>query len=219
MAVIRRYKLSLFYRYKNLNLFLGGREMSLIRIYSALAFLFSIAMYVPYVKSVLSSKAHPTISSWISWCIMDAAILGAMIAQDAIASQMVAYVMGTVVVVAASLLKGAVLGWKKLDSICLVIVVAAVALWILSGNPDVAIMLSLMAIIIGTVPMIVNILYEPTHEPFLPWVLCLIGGFFGVAAIPAWTIAAALTPVVFLVLQVMIVVLVSRKFRSPEIPA
>ncbi len=92
----------------------------------------------------------------------------------------------------------------------------AVALWGVSGSPNVAIILSLIAVVVGTVPMIVNVWRDPVREPFLPWLLGLAGGVFGVLAIPAWNIAAALSPIVFLFLQVIIVLLISRKLRSHE---
>ncbi len=193
--------------------------MDIISVFAVLAFLFSAVAYVFYIKSVLASNAQPTISSWISWWLMDIAILAGIIAAGEMAWQMVAYIVGVVFVIGASVYKGAVVGWTRLDSVCLAIVIVAIGLWVISGDPNIAIVLSLVAITIGTIPMVVNIWRHPAREPLVPWFFFLAGGIFGVLAIPVWNIAAALTPVWFLVLGVLNVLLISRKLRSSNVVA
>lgn len=181
-------------------------------IFAVFAFLFSAAAYIPYVTSVMKSNSKPTISSWICWLLMDSAVLAGMIAAGTIAWQMVAYVVGVIAVISACIYKGAALGWTRLDSISLVIVCSAVGLWAVSGNPNMVIVLSLTALTIGTIPMWVNLWRDPIREPFLPWLLVLIGGIFGVMVVPEFSIAAALSPIYFLTLQSLTIWLISRKF-------
>lgn len=169
--------------------------------------------YVFYASAVLHS-ARPTLSAWISWGLMDGAILAAMICAGEIAWQMVAYVIGVVVVLAVSIYKKAILDWKRLDTYCMAIVVIAVALWAISGNPNIAIILSLVAITVGCIPLIANVWKDPSREPLLPWLLITIGGIFGVLAIREWNIAAALTPVWFFALMSLFVLLLMRKPNS-----
>jgi hypothetical protein len=180
--------------------------------FGLLAFFLSAVAYFPYWKALLAGEARPTISSWISWGTMDVAILAGMLAQGTIAWQMVAYIVGACLIIGISVWKGATMDWKKLDAFCLTSALIAIVLWYLSGNPDVAIILGVFAFVIGTIPMLSNTWHDPIHEPILPWALFLTGGMCGVAAIPTWNIASALTPVVFLVCQVTVVVLICRKF-------
>ncbi len=187
--------------------------MGIKTFFAILAFLFSASAYVFYVKSVLGSSSRPTLSSWISWGLMDAAILGGMVAAGEMAWQLVAYVAGVGCVIGASIYKKATVDWKRLDSYCLVIVICAIVLWTISGNPNVAIVLSLVAITIGSIPLTVNLWRDPSREPRLPWLLILAGGVFGVLAIREWNIAAALTPVWFLLIMVFFVFLM---FRTPH---
>ena len=182
------------------------------RVFALLAFLFPIMTYVLYVQAILSGGAHPTISSWISWGVMDFAILSAMIAARSIAWQMVAYTIGTAVIIGVSLLKGVTVGWSNLDSVCIVVVIVAIILWIISGKPSVAVIFSIVAAVIGSVPNIVNVWHNPTNEPLLPWLLITVGSVFGVAAIKKWDTVGALTPIAFLVLQVAFVLLISFQF-------
>jgi len=188
--------------------------MTLLAIFATLSFLFSVGAYWPYAKSVWQSKSRPTVSTWLSWWIMDLAILAGMYFKDAVAIQMVAYVIGCGIVIGACILRRANLGWKRIDTICMLLVMAAIGLWAVSGDANFAIIMSLIAICIGCVPLFFNVLEAPEREPMLPWALITTGGFFGVAAIPHYTVADALTPIVFFVVQVTFTLLIMRQFRK-----
>ena len=180
--------------------------------FAALAFLFSLAAYAPYAWEVFKNRAHPTLSSWISWLAMNVVILAGMLAQGTIAWQMVAYILGISLIIVMSLWKKIPLGWKRLDTFCVVSVGIAIVLWISTENPNTAIVISVAADCVGTVPMLVNIWHKPEREPYLPWILTIIGGGFGVLAIQKMSIADALTPIVFFALQALIVLFLTRKF-------
>lgn len=188
----------------------GENMVSHKSVFAALAFLLSAAAYIPYTASVLSGDAHPTISSWVSWGVTDAAILIGMIVAGEMAWQMVAYITGVVVVITTSVWKGAAMGWTRIDYTCLAIVVIAIALWEISKKPNILIVLCLVAITIGTIPTIINAWTNPGHEPLLPWLLIAAGGACGVLAVKKWNIAGALTPVWFLALQATVLFLIYR---------
>ena len=192
-----------------------------IQVFAVFAFLYSLAAFPLYAKEVLENKARPTMSVWIAWLIIDTAILAGMIATDKVALQMVAYVMGLGLVLGAIIYKcrrNVTMGWTTADWICLVLVCIAILLWGVSEDPNLAIFFSIVAGVVGTIPLFLNIWRDPPREPALPWILVAIGGTFGVLAMPDDTIAGALSPVCFLVLQVEILLLISRKFliRSKE---
>ena len=186
-------------------------------LFSSLSFLFSLACYVPYVKSVLTDKdIHPTLSSWLSWLATDIAVLAGIMAAGEMAWQMVAYILGCLFVIAASVYRGAAVGWTRFDSICFGIVIVACLLWYLSGDPNVGIVTNIVAVLFGTTPVLRNLWRDPKREPFLSWILVGIGGMFGALAVPEWNIAGALAPVVYLVLQVLIILLICRKFLMAD---
>jgi hypothetical protein len=151
--------------------------------FDLLALVVSVIAYVPLVRSIYTSKARPTISLWISWGLMDTAILAGMIAAGEIGWQMVAYVIGVGFVLGVCIYKKASLGWTRLDTICLLIVIVAILMWALSGDPDMAIIFSLIAAVVATIPFARNLWIDPAREIMSPWVLFLIGGIFGVMAI------------------------------------
>lgn len=183
-------------------------------IFAALSFFFSAIAYIWFVRGVLESKTRPTISSWISWGLMDGAILAGMVVAGEIAWQMAAYTFGVCCVLYACRYKKASMDWKNLDTFCVCAVCLAIAGWMMTGNPDVAIIVSLVAITVGSVPMLVNSWRNPHNEQLLPWTLIVTGGAFGVLAIKNWSIAGALTQVVFLLIQIAVFLLIARKFRK-----
>ncbi len=184
--------------------------------FAVLAFVFSALSYIWFISGVLTSKTRPTISSWISWGLMDATVLAGMVAQHEIAWQMVAYVLGVGAVISASLWKKASVGWTMMDTICVTIVMASIAGWVFTGDADMAIVLGLVAAVVGSIPMIVNTWKNPANELLLPWLFILAGGISGVLAITNWSIAGAATPVVFATVQVGFVLLIARKFLTPQ---
>ncbi len=185
-----------------------------ITFFAILSFVFSSFAYVPYIRGVLASTTKPTLSTWISWGLMDLAILGGMIQSGTIAWQMVSYVIGVGLVIAVCLYKGAVLGWHKLDTQCVSIVAAAVVLWLATGSPEVAIVLGLVAAVFGSIPMITNLINGHGKESLPAWSLVFAGGICGVLAIPSYTIASALTPVVFVIIQGVVIGLILTRQRG-----
>ena len=189
--------------------------MGNLSVYDWLAFLFSAGAYIPYVQSVLASKTRPTISSWISWGVMDVVILVGMIANGAMSWQLAAYCVGSLAVILVSLFKRATLGWTRFDTVCVTIVAFAILLWMTTGNPTTAIVASLVASSIGSFPFLKNVWEEPRNETPLPWLMFFAGSLCQLTAIKEWDITEAATPLVYLVVQVAAIIFISRKFLTP----
>ncbi len=186
--------------------------MGWLSVFTITAFLLTLAGYPLYIQSLFKGGARPTISSWIAWWITDVVVFAGMVAADAIVWQMVAYSLGIGATIFVCVRKKAALGWTWLDTLCLCIVGVALVLWSFSNTPETAIILSLVAETIGTIPMFRNVWRKPESEPFLPWAIWWVGGCVGVLAIPEWSIAGAVAPILFCVLQTLVVVLIARKF-------
>lgn len=185
--------------------------MRWIEIWALLAFMLSVTSYIPYLYAVMTDKTKPTLSAWVSWGLMDCAILAGMYQADTIAWQMVAYLSGVGLVLAASIYKGAALGWTRFDTACVSMVAVAAVGWLITNSAELMISLAVAATVIGTIPLIRNLISGKGTESLLAWVLVLIGGIFGVLAIPHMSIAGALMPVVFVLVQTLVVTLILLK--------
>jgi hypothetical protein len=213
-------------------------QLNSLQVYAALAVVFSTIAFIPYWVSAwrVSGKndTRPSISGIGSWVLSDMAILAAMVANaintrsaENIAWQMIPYVIGGVVVVVLAFRKNYKIarlngaeshwsdvftGWNKLDSTCIGIVALAVAAWGIKSDPDYAIYLSVISVVLGGVAIVIPLWHEPHREPFWPWMLFLIGGGFGVLAVPNWSTSEAIIPGSFFVLQITIVALCSKRY-------
>lgn len=200
-------------------------------IYAILSVVFSTIGFIPGLIGTWqirgSKEVRPTISGWISWMLSDAAILAAMVARGNIAWQMVPYIVGSLSLIILSLRKGikiahmrgeavswkdAFMDWNRKDTVCVSIVVVAIAVWGIKHDPDYAIYLTIFSAIIGTLAIIRFLYNDPYCESFWAWVGFLIGGIFGVAAITEWTFAGSAVQILYATVQVTMVALTARRY-------
>lgn len=177
-----------------------------------LSLIFTALAYVYYVRAILKSVTRPTVSSWISWLMMDMAIFAAMLTEGIFSVQMATFVGGSIVVLIVCLFKKASVGWRMLDTICVAIVVAAVSLWALSGSATIAILMSLVAAIVGSIPMLVNTWQNPENETMAPWMTVFVGTIFALCALDSWTLVSSSAGFTFAALQLSFMALIVRKY-------
>ncbi len=106
--------------------------------------------------------------------------------------------------------------WTKKDIASVVVALGALALYKLSGSGTLAICFSLVGKIAASVPMWLNLWKEPHREQMLPWALWLVGGILYVASIPqsVWSFASLATPVVFVILEALVLLLLARRYLT-----
>lgn len=179
-----------------------------------LSIFFTAIGYIPFGFQVWRSKTRPTLSSWIAWLIMDTVVYLSMKAGGENASQLLAYIGGIIGVLAISAYKRAAMGWGWFDTVCIVVTSIAVVGWVQSGDPTVAIIFSMVAAVVSSLPVLKNALKLPENEVFLGWLLITIGGVLGIATVTNWTIIGAAAQVTFGTLQMLMLVLVARKFKN-----
>jgi hypothetical protein len=180
--------------------------------FALLSLLFTASAYIFYLIPMLRSKSQPTVSTWLSWLAMDIAIFCAMLFGEVFSIQMMTFVLGSTVVIVVCYFKKASLGWQLLDTICVSIVAVAIGMWIVSGDETTAIILSLIAATVGSIPMMVNTWRNPRNESILPWLVVFMGGIFQLLSLEEWTLLSSSASFTFLVLQITFIILISRKY-------
>lgn len=94
-----------------------------------LSFALSASAYIPYWWNIYRHGAQPTLSSWISWFLLDATITANLFSAGQMPWQMVAFTIGGGITFVIALMKKSDLSWGKMDTWC----VALVALSLVSG--------------------------------------------------------------------------------------
>ena len=190
---------------------------------SIIAGVIFIAGYVPYILAILRDrhfpadtpgKSKPAKASWIIWAVLDTITLVGMIAKGATNGQMIGTIIGAYATVGFALKFGKS-GWSLLDRCCLGGAALGIVLGVITSNPDVAISISCSVIFLGAIPTFTSAWENPSRENSLAWSLFWYSCLFALAAIPAWTIADALQPITFTVIEsIMMVLLFVRPRRN-----
>ena len=185
-------------------------------IFNWLALAFSAVAYVFYIVPILRKKETTTLSTWMSWFVMDSAVLVAMIDEHKVAYQLIAYSIGCVAVMLAAWKVGAASGWSRVDSTCTVLVILAAALWGVTGGPGLAVAIELFAMSIGSIPLFIHFWESPKPISPWPWLGNLVGAAFAIPAVTSWDVVGAAAPVTFLILSVIFNTAVLRTHRNSK---
>ena len=177
-----------------------------------------------YIISTIRGKTQPTRGSWITWAILDIAVVTGMYVQDALNGQVIAGTVTSCIVAIMSFRWGKP-GWSTLrmvgkdipiEKICLWTLPFGLMLWWFTRNADWNIVVSNLLIAFACLPMYASAWEDPTRESRAAWTLMLVSSFIMIPAIPAWTIADATQPIVWLTTQLPIVYMVWLHHPKPK---
>jgi hypothetical protein len=177
---------------------------------SLLSGILQLVAFFPYGRSIIKGETKPSKASWLIWAILDTITFAGMYAADALNGQIIATVIGVWVIVILAFVYGES-GWKKFDLACLAGGVFGIVLWVLFANPTFGIVISVTVTLIGAVPTFRNTYYRPDLEDRLSWILYWFAAASATLAIPSWDLDHASQPVVFLVIESVILWLLYRR--------
>ena len=141
-----------------------------------IAGVFLIGGYVPYIYEVLKRTTIPNRASWLIWSLSTATILIGVHetgTNEAIWVP-VADAVGCFLILILSIPFG-VGGWAKTDRVSLLISVASLLVWWLTGNVMVALIANLLIYVSGYVPTFKKAWGDPKSESRVAWTFFLVG--------------------------------------------
>ena len=174
-----------------------------------------IAGFIPYIRAILRKEnpAQPVKASWIIWVALDTITLAGMIVKGAVNGQMIGTIIGAYITVGL-VLKFGKSGWTTLDKWCLSGSVLGIALWALTRDPIAGIATSCAVLFLGSIPTFVSAWEDPSRENRAAWTLFWLGCLAAIAAIPSSTLADALQPVTFTVVETTMMVILYVRPRQ-----
>ncbi len=182
-----------------------------------LAGIISLAAYAPYIRSILRKETKPNRASWIIWAIVSTII--ALSYREAGASYAflapIGYVIGSTIVFILSIRHG-VGGWTPFDRRCLIGAAISLVLWWAFNSPMSALLINLFINLLGTLPTLKKVWYQPETESKVAWSLFSLGTLINLFAIEKWIFSMAVYPVsmLFLVGMVTVPVLWTKRPRA-----
>lgn len=184
--------------------------MNVSLLFSSISGILLIVSHTSYIASIIGGHTKPSRATWIIWTSLTWLAAAAMHASGALNVQIAIFCAGDALILLLSAFYGAP-GWSRLDIGSLIAAAFGVALWVITNNPLYALLISMLVNTIGTIPTYVKTWRAPEQEDLTAWVLVTFSSFFQACAIPAWTVADALQPILFTVLSVPMVLLILRR--------
>ena len=162
-----------------------------------------VAMY-PYIRDVLRrGETKPNAVSFGLWAVLGIIAVIAQFKAGASWSVVIVILMtANCLIIAALALAG--YGYREygmLDFMCLALAILAIVGWQLTGQPVLAIALSVVADLFAAIPTIVKAYKVPKSEHVLGWLLITIASFFGVMSTEILDAANLLYPVYALLMN------------------
>jgi hypothetical protein len=187
---------------------------------AAAAILLTIAMYVPYIRSIRAGQTKPHAFSWIIWSLSSCVIFLAQLSDYGGAG---AWPIGVSAIVTIYI---AVLAYinrtdtavTRTDWIFLAIAVAALPCWLLTSNPLFAVLLLTGVELVGFGPTFRVAFRRPYEEHVGFYLLGAIRSGLTVAALEHYSWTTALFPAAKGIVGVILVVLITyrRMQQGPE---
>ncbi len=165
--------------------------------------------FLPYAWAIVQGETVPSPVTWGIWAIVDLLALKAMKKDDPEASvgQLTGAVAGATGITALAIYFGKPT-FGTIEVVSIIGALLGIVLWKRSGNPKYGIILSNMAIFVGSFPEF-NIAYNtPQHEDAIAWSIWLVSCVCALLAVKKWDIANALQPITFTVIETVMVFLV-----------
>jgi len=164
-----------------------------------------------YLISTLRGKAKPNIVSWSLWSLTALIAFAAQIYKGGRSEALVtlAIALGPLAVIAVAVLKGAQsLTLTRLDVWCLSLAIAGIILWIRTKDPLLALLMSIVADILASIPTVVKSYLTPQTESAAAYSLSIISMIVTLLTIRQWNVMSWAFPLYILVINLTFVTLI-----------
>jgi hypothetical protein len=166
---------------------------------------------IPYIISIRRGDTRPNLVTWGVWTTIGCILLGSYRAIGATHTLwlIIAQVISQFVITLYAF-KYSVGKWQRLDLICLAGAGLSLLLWWRSGSPLVALLMNTTMDLLGAVPTIKKIYYDPSSEDLRFWVMSLIAAILNLLAIENFSLSFVIFPLYLSLLNILVVTLLTR---------
>lgn len=183
-----------------------------------LAFLFNISATSSYLYAVIKGRAKPHKVTWFLWALAPLIGFAAQISEGVGISSLMTFAVGfgpLLIFLASFLNKKS--DWKisKFDLLCGSVSLLALALWALTQNAMLALILSIIADAVACIPTLIKSWSHPQSEDPRAYLLAAISAFITTLSLPIWTFSYYAFPIWTLIICLIFVILI--KFKPSRI--
>lgn len=157
-------------------------------IISAIAVALTFIAYIPYYRDILKGKTHPHIYSWTLWSLLTILLVALQVRGGAGPATWVTAAAGLLCVgVVFFSFKGGNKDITTSDTIVAVLSLLAIGFWLIADQPEVSVILVIIADMLAFIPTVRKSWYKPYSETLSLYVTNAIRFFLALAAVKTYT--------------------------------
>lgn len=160
---------------------------------------------IPYIRDILRHKTRPNSISWLGWTVLLSIGAAAQLKEGASFSVMLLLgdIIGTGIVFLLSLKYG-VAKYTLFDKLSFIFGFLAIALWIITKNPLTALILSVLADFIVSLPTVKKSFSNPMSETPSAFFMFALAAFLGLISTTKFDVANLLFPTYLFAINIII---------------
>lgn len=167
-----------------------------------------------YVYDTVKGKSKPNRVTWFLWSLVPFIAFSAQIKQGVGLTSILTFTSGFgpfLVLVASLLNKKAYWDLKRFDLICGAIAIIGVVLWLITKNPNLAIIFSIAADGFAALPTVVKSFKFPETESMVTYLLASFGALLTLFTIDTWELEFFAFPLYIFILCLTITTFIKFK--------
>lgn len=168
-----------------------------------------IVAYVLLIIALLHTKTEQSFAAFLLWALLDLIAAVTTILADGNYGMALANAIGSTVITVLLIIKKQV-SWSWVESMTATLVVICLIVWYAAGEKA-GIIASSLAVVIASVPQMVDTYKKPEATPTLIYLVFLTAYIVSLIAGKAWTIEERFYPCCSIFLSVVIVIFSVRK--------
>lgn len=172
---------------------------------------------VNYVYNTIKGKTKPNRVTWFLWALAPLIAFSAMISEGIGRSAVMTFMVGfgpLMVFIASFVNRKSVWKITKFDFVCGVLSLIGLALWAVTKNAALAILLSIVADGLALLPTLIKAWTNPETESHLVFMNGALSAFITMLTIKTWTFAEGAFPVYIFVVCTLLYVLIRFKLGN-----
>jgi hypothetical protein len=185
-------------------------------IFGIAALVTSLIGFIPYFISILKGETKPSSASWWTWTVLAFVATISSFAGGAPWQVLLlpAWLCLSQLAVSILSIKYGDHKWDVRNKICIGVALFSIILWIITGNPLLALGLSIIADLFASIPNFRHVALNPEQEDKLAWTIGWLAAVFEILAIQNWTFASSGWAIYFILNMSTVLYFLHRKRKG-----
>ena len=180
----------------------------------------NVIAFIPYIRAIFKKETKPSGASWWTWTFLNSVALASSWYAGAPSAVLIlpAWLCLSELFVAILSIKRGDNNWDKWNKLCVAGACIGIGLWAITGEPLLALMITIIADLLASIPTFRHAWTNPGEEDRLAWTLGFVSVLLEIFAINHWSLAESAWPIYFLLNMTIMLLLVWRPVYNGRQP-